>query len=60
MNTLFLKGVFIDDEDVNHISFDMTFKEKDYPNRMFIKMIYEHDTWRIESIVPYDQKNELR
>lgn len=56
MNTLFLKGVFIDDEDVNHISFDMTFKEKDYPNRMFIKMIYEHDTWRIESIVPYDQK----
>ena len=31
-----------------------------YPNRMFVKMIYEHDTWRIEAIVPYDQKYEDR
>lgn len=56
LDTLFLDGVYKDDDDVNHIAFDMTFTEKAYLNRMSIKMIYEHDTWRIESIIPYDQK----
>ena len=56
MSSLLLQGVLRDDDDVDRISFDMTFTDKAYPNRMFIKMIYEHGTWRIESIVPYDQK----
>ena len=49
-----------DDDDVDHISFELTFTDKAYPNRMFVKMIYENDTWRIESIMPYDQKYEER
>lgn len=56
LSSILLQGVLRDDDDVDHISFDMTFTDKAYPNRMFVKMIYEHDTWRIESIVPYDQK----
>lgn len=60
MSSLHLQGVLRDDDDVDYISFDMTFTDKAYPNRMFVKMIYEYDTWRIESIVPYDQKYEER
>ena len=56
MSSLHLQGVLRDDDDVDHIFFELTFTDKAYPNRMFIKMIYEHGTWRIESIVPYDQK----
>ena len=60
MSSLLLQGVLRDDDDVDHISFELTFTDKAYPNQMFVKMIYEHDTWRIESIVPYDQKYEER
>ena len=60
MSSLHLQGVLRDDDDVDHISFELTFTDKAYPNRMFVKMIYEHDTWRIEAIVPYDQKYEDR
>ena len=60
MSSLHLQGVLRDDDDVDHISFELTFTDKAYPNQMFVKMIYEHDTWRIESIVPYDQKYEER
>lgn len=60
MSSLHLQGVLRDDDDVDHIFFELTFTDKAYPNQMFVKMIYEHDTWRIESIVPYDQKYEER
>ena len=60
MSSLHLQAVLRDDDDVDHISFELTFTDKAYPNQMFVKMIYEHDTWRIESIVPYDQKYEER
>ena len=60
MSSLHLQAVLRDDDDVDHISFKLTFTDKAYPNQMFVKMIYEHDTWRIESIVPYDQKYEER
>ena len=60
ISSILLQGVLRDDDDVDHISFDMDFTDKAYPNRMFVKMIYEHDTWRIEAIVPYDQKYEDR
>ncbi|MDU6770597.1 MAG: hypothetical protein E6434_05435, partial [Veillonella sp.] len=60
MSSLRLQSVLRDDDDVDHISFELTFTDKAYPNQMFVKMIYERDTWRIESIVPYDQKYEER
>ena len=60
MSSLLLQGVLRDDDDVDYISFELTFTDKAYPNRMFVKMIYENDTWRIESIMPYDQKYEER
>ena len=60
MSSLHLQGELRDDDDVDHIFFELTFTDKAYPNQMFVKMIYEHDTWRIESIVPYDQKYEER
>ncbi len=60
MSSLRLQAVLRDDDDVDHISFELTFTDKAYPNQMFVKMIYERDTWRIESIVPYDQKFEER
>ncbi|MDE8714628.1 hypothetical protein PZH35_09845, partial [Veillonella atypica] len=60
MSSLRLQAVLRDDDDVDHISFELTFTDKAYPNQMFVKMIYDHDTWRIESIVPYDQKYEER
>ena len=49
-----------DDDDVDHFSSELTLTAKAYPIQMFVKMIYEHDTWRSESIVPYDQKYEER
>ena len=56
MRRIFLDGVYVDDDDIKHIDFDMTFKEKDYPNNVAVHMIYEYETWRIESITPYERR----
>ena len=56
MRRIFLDGVYVDDDGFKHIYFDMAFKGEEYPGRMAVYMVYEHETWRIESIAPYHKE----
>ena len=56
MRRIFLDGVYVDDDGFKHIYFDMAFKGEEYPRRMAVYMVYEHETWRIESIAPYHKE----
>lgn len=51
VSSIFVDKVYVDDDDIPTIEFDVRFKDDVYPSRVQVVMILERNEWRVEQIV---------